>query len=86
MSNRRSYSVTLAGLSLVCLAAIPGCTDRTEGTSKAGRGNRTIDPDFHVHIDKDGSVTGEPGQSPYEGTPEPAEKDRPHQNNGSSGG
>lgn len=41
--------------------------DRTGGTSKAGPSNQTVDSEFRVHRDKDGSVTGEPGVSPYEG-------------------
>lgn len=51
---------------LFSLVLLVSCS-RNSDTSQAGPGNQTVDANFKVHRDKDGSVTGEPGASPYEG-------------------
>lgn len=47
--------------------AVAACDRGTGGTSKSGPGNQTVDSEFRVHHDPDGSVAGRPGVSPYEG-------------------
>jgi hypothetical protein len=44
-----------------------GHTGMVGDTSKSGNTNQTVDQNMKVHRDNDGSVTGKPGVSPYEG-------------------
>ena len=68
--KKRTSSIKIIGVfSLATSLLISGSAcNRGGGTSKSGPGNQTVDSNFHVHRDKDGSVPGQPGISPYEGT------------------
>jgi hypothetical protein len=60
----RKYAIAWVALSGLLAAA---CDRGTGGTSKAGPAAQTVDSEFRVHRDPDGSVPGRPGISPYEG-------------------
>lgn len=67
IADRDRSRPALTHLIAFTLVFIFSACDRGGTTSRSGPSNQTVDSEFRVHRDKDGSVVGQPGISPYEG-------------------